>query len=566
MNRELLKQKPFYLNDSEIEWVYQTLDGLTEEEKIGQLFCVNIREGSTEELEHFFKIIPYGGVMYRPLEMESAVTLSNHLKKAKIPMFIAADLERGGQGALVNGTKMANQMQIAASGNRKAEYAKKLAQVCAGEGKSVGINWAFAPDVDIDLNYRNPITNVRTYGSDPVDVALLGATYISNLQQQGIAATVKHFPGDGVDDRDHHLVTNVNTLSTDEWDATYGKVYKACIDAGVLSVMVGHIMQPAYSKLLNPEIEDKDILPATLSRELIQGLLRDKLGFNGLVVTDATTMGGFTITMPRKLSVPATIAAGADVFLFSRNMEEDVAFMKEGYKNGIITPERLNEAVTRILAMKAHLKLHLPLKSKYSIKEVETEVGKAEYHQWAKELADDSVTLVKEEAGVLPLSPEKYPRLMYFPIETAGYDGFLNKAEIFKQMLVKEGFQVSEFNPSRGMEGFLAPTTDYIGKYDLMVYFACVSTRSNQTTVRIQWEEPLGANCPHYLTSIPTVFISVENPYHLQDVPRVRTYINAYSSHQEVLDEVLEKIMGRSSFKGESPCDPFCGRWDAHLQ
>lgn len=566
MDKELLRQKPFYLNDEEIDWVYKTLGELTEEEKIGQLFCVNIREGSIEELEHFYSIVPYGGVMYRPLETEAAVTLSNHLKKAKVPMFIAADLERGGQGALTKGTKLANQMQITASGSKKAEYARKLALVCAEEGKSVGVNWAFAPDVDIDFNYRNPITNVRTYGSDPVDVALLGATYISNLQQEGIAATAKHFPGDGIDDRDHHLVTNVNTLSTEEWDATYGKVYKACIDAGVLSVMVGHIMQPAYSKLLNPGIEDKDILPATLSKELIQGLLRDKLGFNGLVVTDATTMSGFTIPMPRKLSVPTTIAAGADVFLFSRNMEEDVAFMKDGYKNGIITPERLDEAVTRILAMKAHLKLYLPQKEEYSVQKAEEKIGKAEYHQWARELADDSVTLVKEEPGVLPLSPEKYPRLMYFPIETAGYDGFLNKAETFKQMLVKEGFEVTEFNPARGMEGFLAPTTDYIGKYDVMVYFACVSTRSNQTTVRIQWEAPLGANCPHYLTSIPTVFISVENPYHLQDVPRIRTYINAYSSHQEVLEEVLEKIMGRSEFKGKNPCDPFCGRWDTRLQ
>lgn len=567
MDKELLKQKPFYLSDSEIKWVYKTLESLTEEEKIGQLFCINIREGTIRELKEFEKIVPYGGVMYRPLDIESAVTLSNYLtQKRKVPVLIAADLERGGQGVVTNGSKMANQMQIAASGNQKAEYAKKLARVCAGEGKSVGVNWAFAPDVDIDLNYRNPITNVRTYGSNPVDVALLGATYISNLQQEGIAATAKHFPGDGIDDRDHHLVTNVNTLSKKEWDETYGKVYKACIDAGVMSVMVGHIMQPAYSKFLNPELKDEDILPATLSRELIQGLLRGELGFNGLVVTDATTMSGFTIPMPRKLSVPGAIAAGADIFLFSRNMEEDVAFMKEGYKNGIITPERLDEAVTRILAMKAHLKLYLPRKSEYSVEEAKSEIGKPEYHKWARELADDSVTLVKEEPGVLPLDPSKYPRLMYFPIETAGYDGFLNKAEIFKQMLVKEGFQVTEFNPSRGMEGFLAPTTDYIGKYDVMVYFACVSTRSNQTTVRIQWAEPLGANCPHYLTSIPTVFISVENPYHLQDVPRIRTYINAYSAHQEVLEAVLEKLMGRSTFKGESPCDPFCGRWDAHLQ
>lgn len=251
---------------------------------------------------------------------------------------------------------------------------------------------------------------------------------------------------------------------------------------------------------------------------------------------------------------------------------EDSGFMgwgsewKWGYKNGIITPKRLDEAVTRILAMKACLKLYLPQKTEYSVEKAERAVGKPKYHQWAKKLADDSITLVKQEPGVLPLSPKKYPRLMYFPIETAGYDGFLNRAETFKQMLIREGFQVSEFNPSKGMEGFLAPTTEYIGKYDVMVYFACVSTRSNQTTVRIQWAEPLGANCPHYLTSVPTVFISVENPYHLQDVPRIRTYINAYSAHQEVLEEVLEKLMGRSEFKGESPCDPFCGRWDAHLQ
>lgn len=565
MKKDFLREKPFYLNDEEIAWVQSTLDGMTQEEKIGQLFCVNIREGTVDELEEFYKIIPYGGVMYRPLETEQAVALSNRLKKSKVPMLIAADLERGGQGALKKGTKMANQMQIAASGPRKKEHARRLADVCANEAESVGVNWAFAPDTDIDLNFRNPITNVRTYGSDPDTVAELGVEYIRELQSRGMAATAKHFPGDGVDERDHHLVTNVNTLSKEEWDKSYGKVYKACIDAGVMAVMAGHIMQPAYTKYLNPQIKDDDILPATLSEELLQGLLRKRLGFNGLIVTDATTMSGFTIPMPREKSVPATIAAGADVFLFSRNMEEDVAFMKKGVENGTITEERLNEAVTRILGMKAALKLYEPLKEEYTVEKAEQAVGRKEYHEWARQLADDSITLVKEEKGVLPLSPEKYPRLMYYPIETAGYDGFLNRGERFKQMLIKEGFNVTEFNPSKGMEGFLAPTTDFIGVYDVIVYFACVSTKSNQTTVRIEWSEPLGANCPHYLTSIPTVFISVENPYHLQDVPRVRTYINAYSAHQEVLDEVLEKIMGRSEFKGESPCDPFCGKWDTRL-
>lgn len=565
MGQSILKQKPFYLSDEEIQWVNETLNSLTEEEKIGQIFCVNIREGTAEELETFFKIIPYGGVMYRPLEMEQAIMLSNYLKKAKVPMLIAADLERGGQGALVNGTKMSNQMQIAASGEKKQEYAEKLATVCVNEGKAVGVNWAFAPDVDIDLNYRSPMTNVRTYGSNPDTVALLGSAYVRGLQTKGMAATVKHFPGDGVDERDHHLVTNVNGLSKEEWDATYGKVYRKCIDEGVMAVMAGHIMQPAYSKYLNPALDDNEILPATLSKELLQGLLREQLGFSGLIVTDATTMTGFTIPMPRRLSVPTTIAAGCDVFLFSRNMEEDVEFMRQGVRDGILSRKRLDEAVTRILAMKAALKLYVPQEEPYTMENAKAAVGKPEYHAWARELADDSVTLVKEELGVLPLSPGKYPRLMYFPIETAGYDGLLNKAGQFKEMLIREGFEVTEFNPARGREGFLAPATDFIDQYDVMVYFACVSTRSNQTTVRIEWAAPLGANCPHYLTSIPTVFISVENPYHLQDVPRVRTYINAYSAHQEVLESVLEKIMGRDEFRGESPCDPFCGKWDTHL-
>jgi beta-N-acetylhexosaminidase len=329
--------------------------------------------------------------------------------------------------------------------------------------------------------------------------------------------------------------------------------------------MIGHIIQPAYSKYMNPDLEDKEILPATLSPELMQGLLRGQLGFNGVIVTDATTMTGFTIPMPREKSVPTTIAAGADIFLFSRNMKEDVAFMTKGLKDGIITKERLDEAVTRILALKASLKLYEKA-GEYRIEEAEKKIGLPEYHQWARELADDSITLVKVEPDILPLTPERYPRLMYYPLETAGLDGFLDFSGKFKRMLENEKFQVTEFIPPKGFEGFLVPTTDFIGVYDAIVYFASISTRSNQTTVRIEWAPPLGANCPHYLSSIPTIFISVENPYHLQDVPRIRTYINGYTSSPEVLDMMLEKIMGRSPFKGVSPSDPFCGRWDTHLQ
>jgi beta-N-acetylhexosaminidase len=197
----------------------------------------------------------------------------------------------------------------------------------------------------------------RLYGSDDMLVKDCGVAYTKAAQELGMAVSIKHFPGDGVDERDQHLVTSSNDLSCEEWDATFGEAYQASIDAGAMTVMIGHIMQPAYTRRLCPGIKDEDIMPATLAPELINGLLREKLGFNGMIVTDATTMAGFTIPLSRSKAVPYTIACGCDMFLFTKNLEEDYAFMTQGVKDGIITPERLDEAVTRILGLKAALKL-----------------------------------------------------------------------------------------------------------------------------------------------------------------------------------------------------------------
>ncbi len=130
------------------------------------------------------------------------------------------------------------------------------------------------------MNFRNPITNTRTFGSDPKLVAAMGEAYVKAVESRGMAASIKHFPGDGHDERDQHLVTSVNGLSCEEWDATYGLAYRTCIAAGAKTVMVGHILQPAYIRHFNPGIRDEDMLPATLSPELLGGLLRTKLGFN----------------------------------------------------------------------------------------------------------------------------------------------------------------------------------------------------------------------------------------------------------------------------------------------
>jgi beta-N-acetylhexosaminidase len=562
-----LNDKPFYLSDEKINWVESQLSNMTTEEKAGQLFCVLFREGTSAEVDSIFDMLKPGGGMFRPLPAKKSIELANYIReKSKLPMLIAANLEKGGNGIVEEGTLVGSPMAIAATG--ETDMAVKMARVCAREAAAAGANWSFAPIIDIDTNFRNPITNTRTFGSSPELVAAMGEAYVKEIQSHGLAASIKHFPGDGQDERDQHLLSSVNDLSCEEWDKTYGMIYKRCIEAGALTCMTGHILQPAYSKRLNLSLRDEDILPASLSKELLNGLLRDKLGFNGLIVSDATAMAGFTMAMTRERAVPYAIAAGCDMFLFSINMKEDYEFMLNGIRNGIISPQRLDEALMRILALKAALGLDKPQQS-LSVDKAAEIIGCEEHKDWARECADKSITLVKEQAGVLPITTDKYKNILFCPIEASGCISAYGVREgacgIIKDKLEKLGFNVTEFIHHGGYEGKVPATKEIIAKYDLIIYVANLATKSNQTTVRIEWQQPMGANCPHYINDIPTVFVSIENPYHLLDIPRVKTFINAYCSSDCVIEALFDKLSGKSGFTGKNPVDPFCGKWDTRL-
>ncbi len=561
-----MRQAPFRLDDDAVDWVQHTLAGLSTEDKVGQLFCSVAMRLNEEELQETLRVCKPAGVMYRPCTIEEALAFGPLLDRhSDVPMLIAANLERGGNGIVTEGTQLGSPLEVAATDD--ITMATRLGEVCGREGAAVGANWAFAPIIDIDYNFRNPITNIRTFGSDPARVRDMGVAYVKAVQAHGLAASIKHFPGDGCDERDQHLVTSINDLAVEEWDNTFGAAYAACIEAGAMTVMVGHIMQPAYSRALRPGISDEEILPASLAPELMGDLLRGRLGFNGLVVTDATTMAGFTIPLPRSQAVPRSIAAGADMFLFTRNLEEDHGFMLAGVQDGTITPERLDAAVARVLGLKAALGLHKD-RPRPTIEGARAVIGCSEHQAWSKECADKAVTLVKEQEGVLPLTPDRYRRILFCPIEAgAGYTYSVRTGacELIREKLAAEGFVVDLFEPKNVFEGAVDKTTDYTGVYDAILYVANLSTKSNQTTVRIEWAQPMGANCPHYIASIPTIFVSIENPYHLIDVPRVKTFINTYNSSDFVLEALIEKLVGRSSFTGTSPVDAFCGRWDTRL-
>lgn len=563
---EQMQQAPFHLDAKQLEWVKCTFGQMDQKAKAGQLFCLAARSTEEQWVKDIFTICEPSGFMYRPMPLEDTLHFTELLEKqAQIPMLIAADVEKGGNGLISDvGTLIGSPMAIAATG--REENARRLGEICGAECAAIGGNWAFAPIIDIDYNFRNPITNIRTFGSDPETVKNFGRCYVEEVQKHGVAASIKHFPGDGRDERDQHLVTTINDMDCEEWMDTYGAAYRAGIEAGALTAMIGHIMLPAWSRRLRPGISDEAIMPATLAPELMQDLLRGELGFNGLVVTDATTMVGFNAAMPRSKSVPYSIAAGADMFLFPKNLKEDFDYMMEGIRTGIVTMERVDEAVLRILGLKAALRLY---ERKAPRKEdAEKIIGCKKHHEWAKECAEQSVTLVKAEKGVLPVSPEKYPRVMVYPIEKDQGNASYNPdgaCGTFIRMLEERGFEVSVFEPKMGVEGRYQPTTAVTSACDLIIYVANIPTKSNQTQVRIEWAVPIGANCPIYRQEVPTVFVSLENPYHLLDVPRMRTYINAYCATPESMEAVIDKLMGKSAFTGISPVDPFCGKWDTHL-
>ena len=238
-----LKKRPFYLDDQAAAWVLNTLDSMTVEEKVGQLFCIMGQKYSPETLQSMVADGKIGGVLFRPEPAERIRSWFAALDEvAKVPLLKAANLEEGGVGGVADGTLFGWPMLSAATDDEK--IVEKHGKVCAIEGRSAGINWTFSPVCDIDMNFRNPITNVRTYGSDKDRVQRFTQEYVKAVQDCGMAACAKHFPGDGVDYRDQHLHPTYNSLSAQEWYKTYGAIYQNLIDHDLMSIMVGHIVQP----------------------------------------------------------------------------------------------------------------------------------------------------------------------------------------------------------------------------------------------------------------------------------------------------------------------------------
>ena len=586
-----LKAKPYNLSDEDILWVKETIAGMTDEEKVGQLFFQLTASQDEEYLKELMEKYHLGGCRYNGMPGEKVLAQNKILQKyAKIPVFIACNPEKGGDGVCPDGTQVGAGIKVGATG--KTEYAEAMGRVSGIQIAATGCNMAFAPVVDILYNHECEEVLMRAFGGDHERVAAMGKAYMDGIHMtEGVASTAKHFPGNGQDYRDAHISNNINNFGYDRWMETYGHVYKTLIDGGLDAIMGGHILMPQLMKDKNPDVTPEEILPATLSYEIMTTLLRDDLGFNGMVVTDASHMVGMTNRMKRSEMLPLSINAGCDMFLFFNDPDEDFATMLNAYKTGIISEERMTEALTHILGLKAKMGLHKKAKEDLcpTGEDLQATLHNPEYSAYAPKISRDAVTLVKSlDKDIIPISPDKTKRIMIVPIK--GVDNPLmaldamamgggmqrkTPAEKLKERLEAKGFEVFIYeSPIDKMKAMVARGE----KPSLNMYFAgkhAISDFVSQQDLVISLFDVMnghptfglskgGGEIPWYVHELPVIGISVNKPTMLADCPTLRTYINAYDSADHTMDALVDALT-TGDFRGTDPIDSFCGMWDTRI-
>lgn len=536
-----LKTTPFNLNDDQIKWVNETFQSLTIDEKIGQIFLPNVSPFAMKgELKDILKYHSGGVFLHISLAGLQRRKVKFLQENSKIPMLVCGDTEMGGFGGIINGTFFHTQMGVGATNNETHAY--RMGKVAARENIACGFNWTLAPLVDINYNFQHPLVNIRSFGDRPELVSKMALAYIKGVQEEGMVATAKHWPGDGLDDRDQHLVTTINTFDMDTWHETYGKVYRDIIKAGVKSIMSSHISLPAYDS------DNGKSIPASNSKKLNEDLLRKELGFNGLIVADAIGMGGLNSQGPKTEVYPKLISSGIDILLFSDEREYDFKLLKESIETGVITKKRLEEAAMRVLALKASINLHegAVLPSKKQKKRI---LKSKEHINWSNECIKDSITLVKDTQNLLPISPEKYKKVL---LVRTGDFGIITRK--FKGLLKAKGFEVEKYK--KGIRKIFP-------NYDLIVFLTTIICGMGKNSIRaVDLSRDYGMmRCVH--NEKPTLFISMANPYQLYEIPTMKTLVNTYNPTKRSQKILVDLITGILPFKGLSPVDAFCGLEDA---
>ena len=549
----ILSAAPFNLSPADVAWVETTLASLTPAARVGQLFNLGSWGDDPGEPARLAALQPGGVTRFFGADADRELAFLDGVRAgAKIPPLLSADLE-GSRMSLSFGTEVPNPLALAAIDDEAAS--RDIARIMAEEAVALGLNWSFTPVLDINAAFRSPIVATRAFGSDQATIRRHALTQAAVFQAHGVAATVKHFPGEGHDDRDQHLVTTINPLSLDEWEESHGALYRAAIQAGVLSVMSAHIAFPAFVRSLDPDAGLEAFRPASLSAVLNVELLRKHLGFNGVIVSDASEMAGLTSWCRAEDSKPEIIANGCDMILFSRAPEADMAAVAAAIASGALPEARVDAALTRVLGLKAALGLHRKATAPLAARK--EALGTATNRAAARAVTARAPTLVKDVQGLLPLSPDRHRRVLIY---SGGIISPLHRdpqAFALPGMLEREGFAVTLHAPD---------TVVTRENFDLVLYLFGEETLLTRGRIFLDWARISGnfiAAMQRHWHDIPTAMISFGYPYYLYDAPRVPTYVNAYATMDTMQEAVVDCLLGRAPWNRHNPVDPFCGLEDA---
>jgi len=572
---------PIHLDRDGEKWAEKTLQKLSTEEKVGQLFMVWVRAeflnvNAPEYLQLRDSIRKYhlGGFtmtvrwdppfLYRNQPYEAAELLNRLQQDSKLPLLISADFERGVTMRLHGATEFPHAMAFGAAG--KLEYAEAFGRITAQESRAIGVHWNFFPDADVNSNPANPIINTRSFGEDPQQVGDLVAAYVRGARANGMMTTVKHFPGHGDTATDSHLGVAQVTGDMTRLKAVELPPFQKAIAAGVDSVMVAHVSVPALDSDPNHV--------ATTSPAIVTGLLKNQLGFKGIVVTDALDMAGLTRLYGAHIGRAAVAAfkAGNDVLLIPTDLDASYRSMLEAVRSGEIPTAQLDASVLKVLKAKASLNLH-------KIRQVNVEaisrlVGKPENLALGQQIADDSITLVRDNGKLLPLksSGTTATGVPYQKVEEVR-DNLV--AVIFSDDMRTEAGRTLERQIRERVEDAnviyvdprVAPVmlddslkaVDKAQSVIAAVYEVPVAGRvmkgANGVTNSVGLSDASGALLQKILdhAAEKTAVLAMGNPYLAQDFPTVQNYLCTFSNATVSEVAAVKALFGEIAIRGHLP-------------
>jgi beta-N-acetylhexosaminidase len=512
---------------------------MTLDEKLGQLFMPVHR--TVEQSRRLVERFHVGGFWFARTDARTIAAELNTLQQlSKYPLLISVDFEKGA-GTYVDGaTDLPVNMALGASRNPAIAY--RAAALTAREARALGVHVNFAPVMDVNNNPKNPIINTRSYGEDPRLVAQLAEVAVRGYQEHGLLATGKHFPGHGNTDTDSHTRLGVVPSDAEQFENIELLPYRHTLEkTDLASIMTAHLWIKAV---------DNDTIPATLSPNAMQRLLRERLNFDGVIYTDAMEMGGITTRYPFEVAVVKALQAGCDVILFPGSVEKGIAAIKEAIRDGQLTEQRIRESVRRILLSKTRVGLHT--NRLVDVERIPQVVGTEANYREAKEIAAACLTLVKDDAKLLPLKSTTRTAVLTI----ANVEG----PSMVSRGLVTFPADMQRLNPAV-IHQRLSPSLnademeralELARNADVVVIAAYVRIVLHAGTVELP---PAHAEfVQRVLTVNPNVvLVSFGNPYIGASVPGVPTYVCAYDNARVLQEVAAEALFGKVGFNGKLP-------------